>query len=375
MRKLARWVALDVHADTIAIAVADGDAEPRSLGVIPNERGAIQKLMKRLSAEAKLRVCYEAGPCGYEIYWQLVELGIHCDVIAPSLIPVKSGDRVKTDRRDALRNVRCYRSGDLTSVWVPDREHEALRELVRLRWKAKKDEHRSRRRLTQFLMLHGHRKPQGMTAWRCRHLAWVREREFGHVDLAVVRDELFAEAEHQTKRIEFIEMRIDAAIEAAPQRTRDVIKALQSLRGVATVVAATIVAELGSLSRFDKPSQLMAYSGVVPSERSSGDHVRRGRITKTGNAYLRRVIVESAWAYRGAPRLYRELKKRQTGADPRVCEISWKAQLRLCRRFRKLLDAGKPKPRVMTAVARELLGFVWAIGVHVEQPFLTANAA
>lgn len=375
MKKIARWVALDVHADTIAIAVADRDEAPTFMGVIENTPIAVAKLMKKLTRDATVRVCYEAGPCGYKIYWQLTALEIPCDVIAPSLIPKKSGDKIKTDRRDALKLARFYRSGDLTPVWVPDQSHEALRELVRLRAIAKKEEHRARRRTTQFLMRHGHRKPKGMTPWRSPFMAWVGEIKLEHHTLRVVLADLVAECERQSERVVRVERGIDDAIASAPAQIRALVEGLQALRGVATVVAATIVTELGNFTRFTKPAQLMSYSGAVPSEHSSGDNVHRRGITKTGNAHLRRVLVEAAWAYRSPPRIYHALRMRQRKADERTREIAWKAQHRLHRRFQRLLAIGKAKPKALTAIARELLGFVWAIGTHIERTHSGAKKA
>lgn len=366
MKKLTRCVALDVHADTIAIAVTDGEEAPTFIGVIPNTAEAVARLMKKVTRDASVRVCYEAGPCGYRLYWQLTALGIHCDVIAPTLIPTRPGDRVKTDKRDAMKLVRFYRSGDLTPVWVPDRSHEALRELVRLRAVVKKDQHRSRRRTTQFLMRHGYRKPAGVTPWRLPFRSWVAGIKLPHAELQIALTDLIAETEHQTERLVRVESAIDDAIAAAPAQTRALIEGLQALRGVATVVAATIVTELENFSRFTKPSQLMAYSGAVPSEHSSGDNVRRRGITKTGNARLRHVLVEAAWAYRSPPNTYRALRVRQRKVDDRTREIATKAQHRLHRRFQRMIASGKPKPKALTAIARELLGFVWAIGTHIE---------
>jgi transposase len=367
MKKSTRWVAMDVHADTIAVAVADGDEAPTYYGEIENTPTALAKLMKKLTREAKVRVCYEAGPCGYRIYWQLAQLDVHCDVIAPTLIPKKSGDRIKTDRRDALKLARFYRSGDLTPIWVPDQSHEALRELVRLRAAAKKDQHRSRRRTVQFLMRYGYRKPKGVTSWRLHFVTWVKAIKFDLEELRIALADLIAETEHQDERVRRIEESIDDAIARAPEQTRALIEGLQAMRGVATVVAATIVSELGNFTRFAKPAQLMAYSGAVPSERSSGDHTHRGGITKAGNGHLRRVLIEAAWAYRSPPKMYHALRRRQRNVDPRACEIAWKAQHRLHRRFQRLLAIGKAKPKALTAIARELLGFIWAIGTHIER--------
>jgi transposase len=335
--------------------------------MIPNRPESVRKLMKKLGAPRMLRVCYEAGPTGYVLYWQLSRMGIHCDVVAPTLVPVKAGDRVKTDRRDAVKLARSYRPGDLTAVWVPDAGHEALRDLVRAREAAKKDQLKARHRLGKFLLRHGRRPPEGVKAWTVKHLEWVK----GHVhfELPAQEETLLdyrTEVDHARDRIERLERAIDEAIERAPESMRAVIAGLQALRGIAKVSAATIVTEVGELSRFDKPRQLMGYSGTVSSERSSGARTRRGGITKTGNAHLRRIVGEAAWSYRHQPAVGVALRKRQEGLSEEIKAMAWKAQHRLHRRYRQLSARGKTKQQVVTAVARELLGFIWAIGVHVE---------
>lgn len=374
MKKDTRFVGLDVHAETITVAVVEPDGEVLSLGTIPNRPEAVRRLLKRLGPASRLRVCYEAGPTGYVLYWQLTGLGVHCDVIAPTLVPQKPGDRVKTDRRDAEKLAALYRGGHLTPVWVPDPSHEALRDLVRAREAAKGDQLRARHRLQKFLLRHGRRPPQEVQAWTQKHLDWVR-REV-HFDApaqeAVLVDHL-TEVEHVRERIRRLEVTIDAAVEAAPACLRAVIEALQGLRGIGKVSAATIVSEVGALSRFRKPRQLMGYSGAVPREDSSGTRVRRGGITKTGNAHLRRIVGEAAWSYRHRPAVRGELLKRQAGLSEEVKAISWKAQHRLYSRYRRLMAKGKTRQKVVTAVARELLGFIWAIGVHVEQQHRTAT--
>ena len=371
MKKLIRFVGLDVHAETIAVAVAEPDGTVRSLGRIPNRPEAVRKLLKRLGAAESLRVCYEAGPCGYVLYWQLTKLGVHCEVIAPTLIPTKAGDRVKTDRRDAEKLARCYRSGDLTAVWVPDAEHEALRDLVRAREAAKKDQLRVRNRLRKFLLRHGLQPASEMKAWSSQYRLWLQSLRFEHKALEATFLDYRAEVDHASERIDRLEKALDTAIDAAPAETRAIIDALQALRGVKKLTATTIVVEVGRLSRFAHPRQLMGYSGAVPSEHSSGgpDHTRRGRITKTGNAHLRRVLVEAAWTYQHRPNLYPALKKRQLGLSDTVREIAWKAQHRLHSRFTRLAARGKARPQVITAVARELLGFIWSIGIHTEEAY------
>lgn len=365
--KNVRFVGLDVHAQTIAVAVAEPGGEVRSLGVISNGPEVVRKLLKKLGKAEQLRVCYEAGPTGYALYWQLTRLGVKCEVIAPTLMPKKPGDRVKTDRRDAERLARSYRAGDLTPVWVPDEAHEALRDLVRAREAAKKDQLRARHRLGKFLLRQGRRAPERMSAWTGRHLKWVREQRFEHAAHEATLNDYLHEVEHASNRIERLEQAIDTAIQSVPEKMRSVIEALQALRGIAQISAVTLVAELGELSRFARPKQLMGYSGVVSSEHSSGERVRRYGITKTGNAHLRRIVVEAAWSYRHRPSCVGALKKRQESLCEEVKEIAWKAQHRLHNRYRKLLARGKSKQQVVTAVGRELLGFIWAIGMQVER--------
>ena len=364
--KKVRFVGLDVHADTIAVAVAEPGGTVRSVGMIPNRPESIRKLMKQLGSSEQLRVCYEAGPTGYVLYWQLTALGVRCEVVAPTLVPVKAGDRVKTDRRDALKLARSYRGGDLTPVWVPDAAHEALRDVVRAREAAKKDQLRARHRLGKFLLRHGRCRPPGMTPWTQRHLLWVKGVRFAHAAQEATFLDYLHEIEQVAARLERLEDALDEAVQTAPAPMRVVIEALQALRGIAQVSAATIVAELGQVSRFGRPSQLMSYSGTVPSEYSSGPRTRRGGITKTGNAHLRRIVMEAAWAYRHRPARGRALLKRQQRTSDEVNAIAWKAQHRLHRRYRTLTARGKSKQQVVTAIGRELLGFIWAIGTTAE---------
>jgi transposase len=362
-----RYVGLDVHAESIAVAVAEADGEVRALGEIPNRPESVARLIRKLGPSERLRVCYEAGPCGYVLYWQLTRLGVHGDVVAPSLIPTKAGDRIKTDRRDAERLARCYRAGDLTSVWVPDAATEALRDLVRAREAAKQDQLRARHRLGKFLLRHGRRPPEGTKPWTQRHRTWLATVRFEAPAQEATLLDYLTEADHAADRIVRLEAAIDQAVAVAPAALQLVIAALQTLRGIKQVAAATIVSEVGTLTRFAHPRQLMGYSGTVPREHSSGSTVRRGAITKTGNAHLRRVLVEAAWAYRHGPSCTGALKRRQTGQPEAIKVLAWKAQHRLCQRYRRLLGRGKPKQLVVTAIARELLGFIWAIGVAAER--------
>lgn len=365
MRKV-RFLGLDVHAETIAVAVAESGGEVRSLGVIPNRPDAVRKLITKVGAGASLRVCYEAGPTGYVLYWQLTALGVPCAVVAPTLVPTRAGDRVKTDRRDAEKLARSYRAGDLTPVWVPDAAHEALRDLVRAREAAKKDQLRARHRLSKFLLRHGCRPTTKMTPWTQRYLAWIRQVHFAQAAQEATLLDYLHEVDHMAARVTRLDRAIDHAVQTAPPAMRAVIDALQALRGIARLSAVTIVAEVGQLSRFARAPQLMGYGGLGPREHSSGARVRRGGIAKTGNAHLRRIAVEAAWAYRHRPAVGRTLHQRQAVLSPDVTAIAWQAQVRLHARYRTLLGRGKCPPQVMTAIARELLGFIWAIGVLVE---------
>jgi transposase len=362
-----RFVGLDVHAETVSAAVAEPGGTVRFLGKIPNRPESVRRLMRRLGSPAGLRACYEAGPTGYGLYWQLIGMGIHCDVVAPTLVPSKPGERVKTDRLDAEKLARSYSHGDLTPVWVPDAEHEALRDLVRAREAAKADQLRARHRLSKFLLRQGRRAPEGVRRWSPKYLAWVRrEVKFDLFAQQATLEDLLAEVEHARDRILRLEQRIDDAIQEAPESIRMVVQGLQALKGIAKISAVSVVSEVGRFSRFDRARQLMAYGGVVSREHSSGTKIRRGAITRTGNAHLRRVVGEAAWAYRHRPYTGPTLRKRQEGVPPEIVEIASKAQHRLHRRYHKLVGRGKNKQQAVTAVSRELLGFIWAVGVALE---------
>lgn len=377
MSKL-RFVGLDVHAETIAVAVAEAGGEVRSLGIIPNRLESVRKMIGKLGSVGTVKCCYEAGPTGYVLYWQLTQLGVACEVIAPTLVPTKAGDRVKTDRRDAAKLARCYRAGELTAVWVPDAAHEALRDLVRAREAAKKDQLRHRHRLGKFLLRHGMRPTDAGKAWSKKYLEWIRIHvRFQQPALEATLAHYLHEVEHAAERIGMLEQAIDEAVAQAAPEIRAVIEALQALRGVAQMTAATVVCEVGSLARFENPRQLMGYSGLVSREHSSGNRVQRGAITKTGNAHLRRVLVEAAWAYQRRPNVQGRLLRRQQSLalSEEAKQIAWKAQQRLHKRFTALAARGKNKNQIVTALARELLGFLWAIAVHTEAQFKLAKAA
>jgi transposase len=375
MRKDTRYLGLDVHAATIAVAIAEGRGEVRSLGTIANRPEAVQKLLKKLGDVKPLHACYEAGPTGYVLYWQLTKLGVQCEVIAPSLVPVKSGDRVKTDRRDAEKLARALRAGDLTAVFVPGAEHEALRDLVRAREAAKTDELRARHRVSKFLLRYGKYPPAGSRAWSLTWWRWLRTVTFEHAAQRAAILDYISELEHQTARVERLEKAIDEAVEKAPEEMKAVVAALQAMRGVAKTTAVTLAVEVGSFRRFERATQLMSYTGMVPSERSSGPRERRGAITKAGNSRLRRVLIEAAHHYRHQPRLNARQRALQRDLSPDVAEIAWKAQSRLHKRYQLLTGRTKPAGKVVTAVARELVGFVWAIARAAESQYQLHAAA
>ncbi|MGF6951993.1 transposase [Neobacillus sp. B4I6] len=360
MQDAIKFVGLDVSKEKIAVAIAEeGRGEPRYFGMIPHTPEAIRKLIKKLGEPNTLRVCYEAGPTGYPLFRLLLTLGVHCDVIAPSLIPKRPGERIKTYRRDSIRLAQLYRAGELTPIYVPDTEDEALRDLVRAREDAKEDELRAKHRLSKFLLRNNLHPPAGVNKWTKKYREWLNVLKFENSSLRVV----FQEYYHQLKELEQRILRLEEEIklQAAEGVHAPMIQALQALRGVALITATSLVAEIGSFKRFPTPKQFMAYVGLVPSESSSGEKRRQGEITKTGNRHVRRLLIESAWSYRYQPSVKGELKRRQDGLSPIVQGISWKAQNRLHKRYFQLLSRGKTGGKAITAVARELAGFIWAI--------------
>ena len=367
MEQFIKYVGLDVHGKTIAASVADNrSVEVRFIGEIANTPEAIVKMVGQLNkGGAQLSFCYEAGPCGYGIHRQLRSLNHECEVVAPSLIPKKAGDRVKTDRRDSLMLARLHRAHELTAVWVPDGEHEALRDLVRARGDLKDMERRARQRLLAFLLRHG-RRFEGKSKWTQAHARWLETVKFEHPVQQIVMQEYIECVASCSKRVAALDREIERA--ARDSVVWPVVEALMALRGVQLLTAATTVAEIGDLKRFASAPQLMAFLGLVPSEHSSGERQRRGGITKTGNSHVRRVVVEAAWTYRFPARKTRTLQKRAERCDEKVQAIAWDAQKRLCHRYRHLTDGGKLKVQACTAVARELAGFIWAIGQAVPAP-------
>lgn len=363
MRDYSKYVGMDVHKNTVAVAIAEaGRKKPVSYGIIENSPQAIARMAKKLSkGKMKLAFCYEAGPCGYGVYRQIISLGHHCDVVAPSLIPRKAGDRIKTDRRDAMSLARLYRSGELTAVWVPDREQEAMRDLMRARSDMKAMELQARQRLNAFLLRHG--RIHSGRRWTKAHQRWLEELRFDQPVQQVVFVEYMDCLEQARRRVQSIEQQI---AQAWPQwKLAPVVEALMALRGVDLMTAMTVMSELGDITRFDSPPQLMAYLGLVPREHSSGDSQWRGGITKTGNHHVRRLLVEGSWSYRFPARKTAYLQKRAKKTSEAVQAIAWKAQKRLCGRYRNLIAKGKIRVQACTAVARELVGFIWAIACEV----------
>lgn len=366
MKSTTKYVGLDVSKATIAVAVVDmSEAPPRYLGGITNTPETVRKMVRRLGKPEELVMCYEAGPTGYGLYRQLTAMGVKCLVVAPSLIPVRPGDQVKTDRRDAIRLAQLLRAGELTEVWVPGEEDEALRDLVRARGFAKDDLRRARQRVASFLLRHGVELPQGTKRWSVTFLRWMDKVSLPHQPSQTALLEYLAAEREAAHRVERIEAQIHAY--ATDSAQAPVIQALQALRGIREITAVSLVAEIGQFSRFRSPAQLMAYSGVVPREYSSGARTWRGNISKTGNRNVRFVLGEAAWAYRFNPAVKESLRQRQQGLDPEVLHISMKAQQRLHRKYMGLLGRGKQTTVAITAVARELIGFIWAIACYVEQ--------
>jgi transposase len=360
------FVGLDVAKARHAVAVAEEgrQGEIRYMGEIGADAESVRRLVAKLEKRyGQLHFCYEAGPTGYGLYRQLTTLGHSCTVAAPSLIPRKPGDRVKTNRRDALQLARLLRAGELTAVWVPDEAHEAMRDLVRARQVAVDDIRRKRQAVSSMMLRQGRIYP-GKKTWGARHVQWLQAQRFDHLEQHLVLQELLLAIRHADER----QTRIEAAItEFLPKWSlAPVVAALQALRGINLITAATVMSEVGDLRRFENPRQLMAYLGLVPGERSTGDTVRRLGITKAGNGRVRQALVESAWCYRHAPRTSRSKYYINERISPAVRDIAAKAQTRLCGRFRALSQRGKKLTVTVTAIARELAGFVWAIGKEVQ---------
>ena len=355
----AGYVGLDVHKDTIAVAIAYAGREaPESWGTIPNTKKAITKLVDRLYAEKKaILLCYEAGPCGYTLYQNLSAMGMDCQVVAPP-----RNEKIKTDRRDALRLARLLRAGELVEVWVPNQEQEAVRDLCRCRADFKAQQQKLRQQLNAFVLRHGHHWPTNRKRWTQKHLEWLESLEFPYEYQAGVRDEYIAAVRMSSTRMVDLDQKLDQTLQDwswAP-----LANSLMALRGFDRLSAVTLLSELGDISRFGSPNQLMGYLGLVPCVYSSGAHRRTGGVTQAGNRHARQVLVESAWCYRFPARQTAYMNRKAEDASAYAQAVAWKAQKRLCGRYRKLIKEGKNQKVVCVAIARELVGFVWDIVCH-----------
>jgi transposase len=359
------FVAFDTSKTKHAVAIADGGrgGEVRFLGEISSSPAAVERLIRKLAGRyGKVHFCYEAGPTGYGLYRQIEALGHACLVVAPALIPKRPGERVKTNRRDAVTLARLHRAGELTGVWVPDAVHEAVRDLVRAREAASDDLRRKRQQLLSFLLRHA-RVYSGGGHWTLAHRRWLAKQSFEHASQQIVFQEAIDAIEDAAQRLRRLEQQL--ALIVPSWSMAPVLEAYQAMRGASFLVAVIFAAEIGDVRRFDTPRQLMSFLGLVPAESSTGDTVRRKGLTLAGNRRARRALVEAAWTYRYPARVGETLRARLDGLPKAVRDIAWKAQVRLCARYRRLSTTGKKLPVVVAAIAREMAAFLWAIGREV----------
>lgn len=361
------FIGLDTHKEFHEVAYCeDGRGKaPIHLGRIASSKVSVKKLVRQFESKypnATLHFVYEAGPCGYWIYRFITSLGHCCYVVAPSLIPKKPGDKIKTDRRDALKLVKLLKSEDLSPIYVPEPEDEAIRDLSRGRETAMKDLKDAKYQL-KALLLRNNIHYDGVANWSKKHLRWLTEMVLPHPAQHIVLQEYIQTISERIQRLE----RLDNELEHQVRQWRyyPVVKAIQSMRGVRLLVAVGVVAELGDLTRFDHPRKLMSYLGLVPSEHSSGGKRRVGAITKTGNGRARRLLIEGAHSYRFAANISTELQKRQECLPKDILDIAWKAQLRLCKRYQRMSKQGKHYNLIIAAIAREMAAYIWAITKEV----------
>ncbi len=357
------YVGLDAHAESTAIAVAQaGRTAARFVGTVGAKFAELTKCLGGLGTPETLQIVYEAGPCGFTLARQLRQAGYHCEVVAPSRIPRRAADRVKTDRRDALLLAGLARAAQLTYVTVPNERDEAMRDLSRARLDAVRARLKARQQL-KALLLRLDRRYSGKSSWTAAHERYLSEISFAHRAQEVAFAEYRRAVGEAQARVELL---TEALIGELDQwRMHPLVRALMTLRGVDSVGAITLVAELGELKRFAHPRELMGYLGLVPSEHSSGNKRSLGAITKTGNTHARRILIEAAWNYRFPARISLPLQRRQEGQPAQIRDIAWRAQLRLTHRYRRLNARGLQYNKICVAIARELSGFIWSIGQHV----------
>lgn len=364
MRKIIMNVGLDVHKETIDVALAPSDStEIRHYGTIGGDIGSLDRTLRKLeSPDVELRIAYEAGPCGFNIVRYCLKRHIECLVVAPSRIPKRPGDKVKTDRRDASSLARLLRAAELRCIYIPTEEDEAIRDLSRARESAMINFARARKQLLLFLLRHGI-VYTGKSPWHKEHLNFLARVVLPHSAQQIVYQESLHQIQELKSRLDRLTQQIEFHVDS--WRWKPVVKSFMAFRGVQLIVAAGIVAELGDLSRFSHPKGLMNFLGLVPSEYSSGPHRLQGMITRTGNTHARRLLVEAAWAYVQGPKVSEIIRKRQVDLPQPIIDIAWNAQLRLCRKYRRLMHRGKNKKVAVVAVARELAAFMWNVHRHV----------
>jgi transposase len=362
MAMSAFYIGLDVHKATIAVAVAENgrEGEVRSYGTIENTPASVNKLLKRFARPGReLRFCYEAGCCGYGLYRQIVAAGHFCTVVAPSMIPSRPGEHVKTDRRDAVKLARLHRAGELGHVWVPDAAHEAMRDLIRLRGAAMDHFKITKQQLQSFLLRHG-RIYQGLHSWGRTHYQWLADQKFEHPAHQIVFQDCINAIHDAKERHDRLVKQIQDLVPL--WSLKPLVDALCMMRGINLIAATTILSVTGDLRRFPTPTKLSGYFGLVPSEHSSGDSVKRSGITGAGDTEARRVLIQGAWCYRFPARVTKPKEPLLAEAEKKVRDIAWRAQVRLCKRYRRLVAGGKKTPVAVTAVARELTTFIWEMG-------------
>jgi len=361
------FIGLDTHKEFNEVAYIEEHrgSQPVHLGRFSSSKVAVQKLVRQFESKypgATLHFVYEAGPCGYWIYRLITSLGHCCYVVAPSLIPKKPGEKIKTDKRDALKLAKLLKSEDLTPIYVPKPEDEAVRDLSRAREIAMEDLKDAKYQL-KALMLRNNINYKGTANWSQKHLRWLTELVLPHPAQHIVLQEFLQTITERISRLERLDNELTHHVHQ--WRYYPVVKAIQAMRGVRLLVATGVVAELGDLSRFDHPRKLMSYLGLVPSEHSSGGKRHIGAITKCGNGRARRLLVEGAHTYRYAANISTDMQKRQEGLPKDIIDIAWKAQLRLCKRYKKMIAKGKHYNLVVTAIAREMIAYIWAIAKEV----------